>query len=350
MSLRTRVLATSLAAAVVGLLALSRPSAAAPAPYVTENVPLANRTALRVKGEKAFIFRSRFHIDADGAPKAYHPAYTCDASYGKGWKRATKIDCEARTAEACRVNNSGFKDDPAPGTVGELVSCNTKYDKAKKAWVCGVYSSTRETQGGCNVDATGNSGLDYLANAGEPGNFYGIIAVPAKTGTPVIQGPSDPAPGYYVSGTSLVNPAVRDDKSPSRYVDSSTTNYIALPPNAAALGAQVGDFAWVINWKTGAQTGAIFADSGNNRELGEGSIALAAALGVKGTPKGGGQVEDIVYIVFPGTSQGFPKNPNQPAALGLVEFMKWGGALKLFQVIPKDWVDAYPSKKDPVKK
>ena len=51
-----------------------------------------------------------------------------------------------------------------------------------------------------------------------------------------MQGPGDPAPGYYVSTTSLhdANLPVTD---PRRYVDSEQVPYLALPePFVAALG------------------------------------------------------------------------------------------------------------------
>jgi Fungal chitosanase of glycosyl hydrolase group 75 len=47
-------------------------------------------------------------------------------------------------------------------------------------------------------------GLDYLANAGKPGNWYGIVTDNQKaSGNPVVQGSSDPAPGFYISSTAL---------------------------------------------------------------------------------------------------------------------------------------------------
>src|SRR3990172_2424520 len=48
-----------------------------------------------------------------------------------------------------------------------------------------------------------NSGLDWTANAGSPGNWWGVVT--DNNGDPVIQGSGDPFPGMYVSSTSLVN-------------------------------------------------------------------------------------------------------------------------------------------------
>src|ERR1700712_2238445 len=40
--------------------------------------------------------------------------------------------------------------------------------------------------------------LDYLSNGGEPGNWWALVTdTHEPSGTPLVQGPSDPAPGYY---------------------------------------------------------------------------------------------------------------------------------------------------------
>src|SRR5215470_2775889 len=46
--------------------------------------------------------------------------------------------------------------------------------------------------------------LDVLANAGGPGNWFGVVTDTGREdGTPVVQGPQDPCPGACVSATSL---------------------------------------------------------------------------------------------------------------------------------------------------
>ena len=45
----------------------------------------------------------------------------------------------------------------------------------------------------------GTDPLDYLANAGHEGNWWGIVTV---AGRPVVQHAGNPAPGYYISTTS----------------------------------------------------------------------------------------------------------------------------------------------------
>ena len=60
---------------------------------------------------------------------------------------------------------------------------------------------------GMTIDADGSPrayhprgsppGLDFLANAGSPGNFFGIVT--DRHGNPVVQSADDPAPGFFVS-------------------------------------------------------------------------------------------------------------------------------------------------------
>src|SRR3954452_17508469 len=58
-------------------------------------------------------------------------------------------------------------------------------------------------------------GLDFLANAGSSGDFFGIVT--ARHGQPIVQSARDPAPGFFVSPPSLQNPERRVE-DPRRYV------------------------------------------------------------------------------------------------------------------------------------
>lgn len=156
---------------------------------------------------------------------------------------------------------------------------------------------------GLGIDADGSphayhpdsrSGLDALGNAGEPGHWYGLAC--DDQGQPFIQDQHDPAPGFYVSPTALQNVqyAVAD---PRRYIDAETVPYIVLPnglPHMPRLGAP----ARVINLRNGKTCSAIFADIGPRDKIGEGSIALATALGVPSDPRTGGVPDGILFVVF----------------------------------------------------
>jgi hypothetical protein len=141
-------------------------------------------------------------------------------------------------------------------------------------------------------------GLDNLANAGAAGGWYGILTDNGKPdGKPVVQGPGDPAPGFFVSTTALVD-AKKPAKSPARYVDASKIPYVALPKGASDWGVELGDFAVVLNAKNGRISFAIVADVGPPLKLGEGSIALADAVGIASSPRDGGLPFGVVYAVF----------------------------------------------------
>lgn len=151
-----------------------------------------------------------------------------------------------------------------------------------------------DADGAPNAYAPGDQGLDHLANAGRPGNWWGLVT---ERGEPVVQGPNAPFPGYYVSATALEDRRYAK-ADPRRYVDSTKVPYVVLPP-ALLKTAKLGDLAAVINEATGAIAYAQVADVGPSDKLGEGSIALAAALGVPSDPKRGGASAGFRYVVFP---------------------------------------------------
>jgi hypothetical protein len=209
----------------------------------------------RVKGEKPFFFTSRLHVDADGAPRAYHP--------------------------------------PTP---------------------------TRRSGS--------PPGLDNLANAGSPGNWFGIVT--DRHGDPVLQGQNDPAPGFYVSQTALVYRERPRQTDPRRYVDATRIPYIVLPPQVPqSIGARLGDFAFVWNRRNGKRAHAIFADVGPANAIGEGSIALARALGMPSDPRAGGQNGDVVYLVFPRTGNRNGRPRTEIVAGARAALRAWGGLRRL---------------------
>jgi hypothetical protein len=75
--------------------------------------------------------------------------------------------------------------------------------------------------------------LDNLANAGHPGNWWGIVTHNGQpSGNPIIQSgspPGQPEKGFYISQTSLVDPFFSTDDV-RRYVDATKVPYLALPP------------------------------------------------------------------------------------------------------------------------
>jgi Fungal chitosanase of glycosyl hydrolase group 75 len=218
----------------------------------SEKVPL---WTLQRPQETAFFFRSGVTIDADGAPKAYHP-----------------------------------------------------------------------------VSA---QGLDALGSAGKPGNWWALVTNNGKlSGTPVLQKENDPAPGFYISTTALED-TTKERTDPKRYVDSSTIPYVVIPPEAMkTLKAKMGDFAVVINSKNHKLSHAIVADQGPKGQIGEGSIALAEALGIPSNPRHGGVASGILYLVFPGSGNGKPRPLEEITAEATRLFEAWGGTAQMGACFP----------------
>jgi hypothetical protein len=165
-----------------------------------------------------------------------------------------------------------------------------------------VSGMTIDADGAPNAYNPADTGLDELANAGTPAHWNGIITDP--DGNPLIQRQSDPFPGYYISCTSLSD-NTKKFTDPTGYVDASKIPYVALPEAVADRGgARLGDFAVVMNLRTGKSSFAIYADIGT---LGEGSIALADALGIRSDARRGGEHEGILYLFFPGSGNLQPR-------------------------------------------
>jgi hypothetical protein len=185
---------------------------------------------------------------------------------------------------------------------------------------------------GMNIDADGapnaynaaNTGLDDLSNAGEPGNWGGVIQ--DDNGNPYVQGPNDPFPGFFVSCTALSD-RTKSRIDPTRYVDASKIPYIVLPGGMARqAGARLGDFAIVFNLRSGKSSYAIFADIGT---MGEGSVALARNLGIDSDARSGGAARGIRFVVFPGSGNGQPRSLEEINAEGARLFQAWSGSTQL---------------------
>ena len=146
--------------------------------------------------------------------------------------------------------------------------------------------------------------LDFLANAGGPGNWFGVVTdTGAKDGKPVKQGPNDPAPGAFVSATSYRWPQhARID--PLAYVDAASVPYIVLPSHwrALAVGVVLGCKATVTDRKTGkVLMAAGVLDFGPKTKFGEASVACAKFFGIPSSAKDGGTNEKrFIYTFFPG--------------------------------------------------
>ena len=187
-----------------------------------------------------------------------------------------------------------------------------------------VSGMTIDADGAPNAYHPDDTGLDDVANAGEPTHWDGIIT--DRDGNPLIQGESDPFPGYYISCTSLSDQS-KKFTDPTGYVDASKIPYVVLPNDLADRGgARLGDFAVVMNLRNGKSSYAIYADIGT---MGEGSIALADNLGIRSDPRRGGQSDGILYLVFPSSGNLQPRTIEEIQSEAQKLLHDWGGIGKL---------------------
>ena len=193
-------------------------------------------------------------------------------------------------------------------------------------------------ESGMTIDADGapnayhpeDIGTDCLSHAGAPGNWRAVVT--DKKGNPVVQGPDDPMPGYYISTTSLQD-KTKSVTEPCRYVNSEEIPYTVLPLGKRGV-ARLGDFVTVVNRKNNRVAHAIFADHGPNHRIGEGSIALARALGINPDPRYGGTQGNVVYILFPNSGNGRPRSIEDINSESEKLFAQWGSMERLESCFP----------------
>jgi hypothetical protein len=154
-----------------------------------------------------------------------------------------------------------------------------------------------------------NDTLDNLANAGHPGNWWGLVTT--KNGTPVVQNgtaPKQPYAGFYISPTSLYD-LLFDEADVRRWADATKIPYIALPPaHLHRTGLKIGDLGLVINATNGKYTFVVFADSKSDNplkvKLGEFSICATAALDAPTSARNGSMSKGIISLIFPNSGIG----------------------------------------------
>ena len=166
-----------------------------------------------------------------------------------------------------------------------------------------ISGMTIDADGAPNAYNLNDTGLDELANAGSPNHWDGIVT--DQYGSPLIQQEEDPFPGYYISCTSLAD-QTKEISDTGRYVDATTIPFAALPAEIAErAGVHLEDFAFVVNLRSGKSSFAIYADIGS---IGEGSVALAATLGISSNARHGGESDGVLYIFFPGSGTMKPRS------------------------------------------
>jgi hypothetical protein len=164
-------------------------------------------------------------------------------------------------------------------------------------------------RGGMSIDADGSPrayapaplhALDFIGNAGKPGNWWGVAC--DDDGRPFVQGPHDPAPGFYVSTTAYERKGF-PKSDPRRYLDSEAVRFIVVPGWVrSAVGPVVLGCAGVVtDLDTGKEVQVVVGDFGPAEHLGEASMAAAAAFGLNTDPRTGGEERPrFRYTIYPG--------------------------------------------------
>jgi len=171
----------------------------------------------------------------------------------------------------------------------------------------------------------GKPALDFEKNAHTGGTLRGpIVGYLTEHGKPVIQGPHDPMPGYYISTTDFRDDSIDDDRDPRKYVDATKINYVVLGSFGKRHHVKLGDLVVVHSHETEKTVYAIVGDSGNAAGT-EGSLALLQALGYPYKDGKDDAVEDpkIVIRYYPGS------NPQRRFFRSQAEIDKAAEALKL---------------------
>lgn len=150
------------------------------------------------------------------------------------------------------------------------------------------------------------TGTDILADVGyprEPDEYsQGLIC--DIHGNPIvfsvtINGGSQ---SIFASRTALRMPGF-PAKDPNVGVDSNFFNYAVVPPivRSGTVGKVLGCYFTAFNHRTGLGAFGVTADIGPTRKDGEGSQALARALGVNDNPRSGGEDDPVIeWAIYPG--------------------------------------------------
>lgn len=122
--------------------------------------------------------------------------------------------------------------------------------------------------------------LDVLKDAHYPNRVDKKIVgyLTDERGRPILQGPNDPFPGYYISQTAFSDIQNQNERDPRRYVDARNINYVVRGNAARRRGVKVGDFVAVYSKRTHKSVFAIVGDAGNPTGD-EGSLHLLQDLG-----------------------------------------------------------------------
>lgn len=228
---------------------------------------------------------------------------TLESTFAHAEIGPVKIFRDAQTqaiafASQMQVNTDGAPDSYHPDDIGITHICNGVSIGSACTWKPQCLPEFRQAK------AEGFKGPQKIC-------FF-AMATDAR-GVPIIQGPDDPKPGYFVSTTALHQPGA-NVRTPQAQLDSNTVPFAVIPGSwqtSKKPGPQLGDVGVAYRRSTGQTAFFVIGDTGPRNKLGEGSVALHQALGndpfvmrfgVRRARQGiGGR--DVVYLMFPKTAQ-----------------------------------------------
>lgn len=207
-------------------------------------------------GEKAIFFASDLDVNTDGAARSYHP--------------------QDPRGRSLALNNMGNAITRIFDAEGRDITCSPRRGACFTRFMT-VFEAARDA----NYDPVGHPRFET----------DGIIpwrqdpalgrAVPCTIA-------SGPFAGFFVSQTALLADRSAGICDQARYLDALTINAIVLPRQANWRSQGVvtdnGDLAVVIDADTGRLAFALVGDAGPRAAIGEGSVALAAALAGEAVP------------------------------------------------------------------
>lgn len=201
-------------------------------------------------------------------------------------------------ASQMQVNTDGAPDSYHPDDIGITHICNGVSVGPNCTWKAECMPEFRIAK------AEGFRGPQKIC-------FFGMAT--DADGLPIIQGETDPNPGYFVSTTALRQPN-EESRSPRAYLDSNTVPFAVIPRNWQPGGnpsPKLGDFGVAYRRSTGKLAYFVVGDIGPRNKLGEGSVALHQALGNdpfmmrygKRRAYRGIGGRDVAYVLFPGSAR-----------------------------------------------
>jgi hypothetical protein len=273
-----------------------------------------NRTRIYAAGAgvASIYFRANVDVNSDGAARSYHPA-----------------DPRGRTLALNNVGNAITRMFDANG---RNITCAPRTGACFERYIT-------------TFEAARDSG--YNPNGFPRIETTGIIpwrtdpALGRKVPCTISAGPFA---GFFVSQTSLSVDPRKDVCDQSRYLDSLSYAAIVLPGRvewrSQGVTTDDGDLVAVRNVATGTVTFAINGDRGPQRAIGEGTLALAAAL--NGRTLTGKEtfaelkrlvVRDAQYVIFPRDDirriAGSAFTQKDIDTAGARVFQQWGGTARL---------------------